>query len=386
MFSDDRLRTMLSSVAEDPTPSPAFVDGLWDTLARERRRPVARWQGFPLPLAATLAALMLLLLALLALSGHPNPPVLGGIVGKVDVAGTSRTLLAAGETVILGWPGHQGRIDTYAASVPGTTHAYNDVAFGPAGWWVAGPERLQPWTPTGNRGWVPAAGPTIDAHATALAVGETEIVARTSPLELSVFDTRNGALKGSLQVGATVEFAIAAGALWAVTEADQAHILRVLDLTTGRERAGPARFGPQTSIAVSPDSVWLADAAARRIFRFDPASGRQRAAVNVGLIPLVLALDPDGFVWVVGWPADASPGALIGWVDPATNAAHVRQLDLSEVGIATQTRPWQGQMFGLAVTREAAWVGLSETSFEGEHQPGPVGSSIVRVAIDRTAR
>jgi hypothetical protein len=73
MFSDDRLRSMLSSVTDDVTPRPLFMDELWDVLARERRRRRGRLQGMSLPLAATLALLLLLIVALLAMWGNQNP-------------------------------------------------------------------------------------------------------------------------------------------------------------------------------------------------------------------------------------------------------------------------------------------------------------------------
>jgi hypothetical protein len=107
-----------------------------------------------------------------------------------------------------------------------------------------------------------------------------------------------------------------------------------------------------------------------------------------------MAVDMAGYVWFLA--PDASPpaetssdsGTVIGWVDPATSAVRVDPLDLSAAGL--DSAQLRDRTMTLAVTPEAAWIGIAATSIDGT-DPGTVGglssrSTIVRVAIDRSSR
>jgi hypothetical protein len=380
MLSDDRLRTMLASVADEATPSPTFLDGLWDELARERSRPVVRGRTALLPLAATLAALLLLLLAVLALTGSQNPPSLGGVIGQIEIPTRAETTLVAGDgALVVGWQGHMGRVDTTTTSLPSLHLDYNDVAYGPAGWWVAGTDAIRRWAPSGSQGWSPGPGPVIDVLATDLAVGEREVVARTGPQELRVFDAATGRLLRVINATARHGLVVGGGAVWTFPGFDPI----VFDIATGEQRRPPANVSP-SSLAFGANALWLIDSN-HRVQRIDPLTGRLIAIINVGFWPTFLAFDEQGYLWALGGPVISgdeyvppAAEAFLARVDPATNRSQTSRVDLTPVG-----RTWEN-LADFAVMSDSAWLVISNTRAAGPFDLTSF-SSIVRVAIDRAA-
>lgn len=381
MLSDDRLRSMLALVADEATPSPRFVDELWDVLERERRpvRAIHSWRA-ALPLAATLAALLLLLLALIALIGNQNPPTIEGIA-QIEIAGAPERLVAGDGVVVVGWPGNMGRVDIDGTKLPGTTIDINDFAFGPAGWWVAEADVVRRWAPSGEHGWSPATGSVIQVHATAIGVGEHEVVVQTSPGELVVFDTATGAQSAVLTVeGGIVTFAIRAGIVWVVTgtPANQPNRdgLHALDIESGQERGPPIPvIAYPTGIAVGTDSVWVMGRG--KILRIDLVTAQLRSEIRLGFTPAAIAIDPDGYPWVAGGRESADPGSdlMLARIDPATEVANVRLVSIADLGLTVTN------LSHLAVTDDTAWIGIYATKVS-EVPPFPSLSSLVRVPLD----
>lgn len=380
MLSDDRLRSMLALVADEATPSPAFLDELWDDLKAERRGRATRWGSGVLPVAATLAALLLLLLALIALIGNQNPPTIEGI-GQIELAGAPERLVAGDGVVVVGWPGNMGRVDTRATSLPGTTIDINDFAYGPAGWWVAEADVVRRWAPSGPQGWSPATGRVIEVHATAIAVGEHEVVVQTGPGALAVFDTATGAQVTGLTVeGGIVAFAIRAGVVWVITgtPANQPNRdgLHAIDIESGQERGPPiAVVAYPTGIVVGSDSLWVLGRG--KILRIDPATATLRSEIRLGFTPAAIAIDPHGYPWVAGGRDMADPGSdlMLARIDPATEVAAVRLVSIADLGLTVTN------LSHLAVTDDTAWIGIYATRVS-DVPPFPSLSSLVRVPLD----
>jgi virginiamycin B lyase len=91
-----------------------------------------------------------------------------------------------------------------------------------------------------------------------------------------------------------------------------------------------------SAIAVSPDSVWVANSADDTVFRVDRASNAVVNRVVVGDEPVAIAFG-EGYVWV----ANAGDGT-VSRIDPATDDVVTRKVG--------------GRPEGIAVGVDAVWV------------------------------
>jgi DNA-binding beta-propeller fold protein YncE len=208
----------------------------------------------------------------------------------------------------------------------------------------------------------------------ALAVGHGSVwVANTDDGTVSRIDPDRHEVVRTIGIGApVVDLAVASDAVWVangsdgtVTRIDPSAdaVVETIDLRGSSELV----WNPTYAVDADDDSVWIA-AGARHVLRIDPTTNEPSAIIDVGHVPVGVALG-DEALWVVttaeralriephtntataevpiGYPVALTAGKQAVWV--SDTRGQVWRIN-PDTGTVTQTTPVGGRLVGMCAT------------------------------------
>jgi DNA-binding SARP family transcriptional activator/DNA-binding beta-propeller fold protein YncE len=214
----------------------------------------------------------------------------------------------------------------------------------------------------------------------ALAIGHGSVwVANTDDGTVSRIDPDRREVIRTIGLGApAVDLAVATDAVWVANGSDGTvsridpstdAVVETIDLRGSSELV----WNPTHAVDVDDDSVWIA-AGPRHVFRIDPTTNEPFATIDVGHVPIALALGDDA-LWVVttaeralriepqtnaattevpvGYPVALTAGKQAVWV--SDSRGQVWRIN-PDTGTVTQTIPVGGGLVGMCATDGAVFA------------------------------